>query len=365
MDVAAKNLYSQQGIGGFYRGIEANVMRAMVLNGTKMSCYDQIKVSPSSLHFTLLLPIMNELAGEEGEGEKKTTILLLSCIRIKSVLLYFILFCYLTTSLCLSLSSDFAVHVKLSLSLSLPLLFISLLFSFCLLLCLSFTSSLSHSLSLSIKLFLFSLSLCLPISLSLSICQGIIVKSQAIPAGLPTQFCAAFGAGFFMACTVAPFDMVSEWVSHNALLRPYVESQSLRFILSYSFPSIINIFFISLALPFSLLFFYFSLHLIRSFSLCLSISFVLSLYLSPLLFSLFSFPLFRFALVWWISPVMLASTQEPETVSCKSLKKTGLRVFMLVSTYVHLDCCVWMSVLRDEKWADKLNEVECSGVESI
>ena len=45
MDVAAKNLYSQQGIGGFYRGIEANVMRAMVLNGTKMSCYDQIKVS--------------------------------------------------------------------------------------------------------------------------------------------------------------------------------------------------------------------------------------------------------------------------------------------------------------------------------
>ena len=34
------------------------------------------------------------------------------------------------------------------------------------------------------------------------------MKSQAIPAGLPTQFCAAFGAGFFMACTVAPFDMV-------------------------------------------------------------------------------------------------------------------------------------------------------------
>ena len=44
MGVAAQNLYSQQGIGGFYRGIEANVMRAMVLNGTKMSCYDQIKV---------------------------------------------------------------------------------------------------------------------------------------------------------------------------------------------------------------------------------------------------------------------------------------------------------------------------------
>jgi hypothetical protein len=29
-------------------------------------------------------------------------------------------------------------------------------------------------------------------------------------AGLPTQFCAAFSAGFFMACTVSPFDMVSE-----------------------------------------------------------------------------------------------------------------------------------------------------------
>ena len=209
MDVAAKNLYSQQGIGGFYRGIEANVMRAMVLNGTKMSCYDQIKVSPSSLHFTLLLPIMNELAGEEGEGEKKT-ILLLSCIRIKSVLLYFILFCYLTTSLYLSLSSDFAVHVKLSLSLSLfhsfssPFSSLSVCFYVSLSLPLSLTLYLSRSNSFS------SLSLCLPISLSLSICQGIIVKSQAIPAGLPTQFCAAFGAGFFMACTVAPFDMVSE-----------------------------------------------------------------------------------------------------------------------------------------------------------
>ena len=166
MDVAAKNLYSQQGIGGFYRGIEANVMRAMVLNGTKMSCYDQIKVSPSSLHFTLLLPIMNELAGEEGEGEKKTTILLLSCIRIKSVLLYFILFCYLTTSLCLSLSSDFAVHVKLSLSLSsTPFHLPSLLF-------LSPSMSLFHFLSLSLfisldqTLSLLSLSLFAYLSLS-------------------------------------------------------------------------------------------------------------------------------------------------------------------------------------------------------
>jgi hypothetical protein len=35
-----------------------------------------------------------------------------------------------------------------------------------------------------------------------------IVQTNAIPAGIPTQFCAAFGAGFFMATTVAPFDMI-------------------------------------------------------------------------------------------------------------------------------------------------------------
>ena len=77
---AAGDLYKAQGIAGFYRGIEANVMRAMVLNGTKMACYDQIK--------------------------------------------------------------------------------------------------------------------------------GMIKKSGVVPDGLPTQFCSAFGAGFFMATTVAPFDMV-------------------------------------------------------------------------------------------------------------------------------------------------------------
>jgi hypothetical protein len=35
-----------------------------------------------------------------------------------------------------------------------------------------------------------------------------IVKTNAVPSGLPTQFCAAFGAGFFMAVTVSPFDMI-------------------------------------------------------------------------------------------------------------------------------------------------------------
>lgn len=39
----ARAIYQGQGMGGFYRGIEANVMRAMVLNGTKMGVYDQIK----------------------------------------------------------------------------------------------------------------------------------------------------------------------------------------------------------------------------------------------------------------------------------------------------------------------------------
>ena len=39
----AKELLSKQGISGFYRGIDSNVARAMVLNGTKMACYDQAK----------------------------------------------------------------------------------------------------------------------------------------------------------------------------------------------------------------------------------------------------------------------------------------------------------------------------------
>eukprot|EP00595_Chromulina_sp_UTEXLB2642_P000913 CAMPEP_0196761742 /NCGR_PEP_ID=MMETSP1095-20130614/1048_1 /TAXON_ID=96789 ORGANISM="Chromulina nebulosa, Strain UTEXLB2642" /NCGR_SAMPLE_ID=MMETSP1095 /ASSEMBLY_ACC=CAM_ASM_000446 /LENGTH=290 /DNA_ID=CAMNT_0042111669 /DNA_START=31 /DNA_END=903 /DNA_ORIENTATION=- len=80
LSAAASALYKAQGIGGFYRGLQANVMRAMVLNGTKMACYDEIK--------------------------------------------------------------------------------------------------------------------------------GRVVASGIIPNGLPTQFVAAFGAGFFMATTVAPFDMI-------------------------------------------------------------------------------------------------------------------------------------------------------------
>merc|ERR1719343_1630988 len=39
----AKDLFKNQGIAGFYRGIDSNIARAMVLNGTKMACYDQTK----------------------------------------------------------------------------------------------------------------------------------------------------------------------------------------------------------------------------------------------------------------------------------------------------------------------------------
>lgn len=39
----ASELYAKQGIQGFYRGIDSNVARAMVLNGTKMGVYDQSK----------------------------------------------------------------------------------------------------------------------------------------------------------------------------------------------------------------------------------------------------------------------------------------------------------------------------------
>lgn len=39
----AKDLFKNQGVSGFYRGIDSNIARAMVLNGTKMAVYDQAK----------------------------------------------------------------------------------------------------------------------------------------------------------------------------------------------------------------------------------------------------------------------------------------------------------------------------------
>lgn len=40
---AMRQMFKDQGISGFYRGISANIMRACVLNGTKMGCYDLVK----------------------------------------------------------------------------------------------------------------------------------------------------------------------------------------------------------------------------------------------------------------------------------------------------------------------------------
>lgn len=37
------DMYREQGVAGFYRGVEVNVMRACVLNATKMGCYDVTK----------------------------------------------------------------------------------------------------------------------------------------------------------------------------------------------------------------------------------------------------------------------------------------------------------------------------------
>lgn len=39
----ARKMLLEQGPVGFYRGVQANIARACVLNGTKMSCYDSIK----------------------------------------------------------------------------------------------------------------------------------------------------------------------------------------------------------------------------------------------------------------------------------------------------------------------------------
>ena len=36
-------MYADQGIGGFYRGVQVNIARACVLNATKMGCYDMTK----------------------------------------------------------------------------------------------------------------------------------------------------------------------------------------------------------------------------------------------------------------------------------------------------------------------------------
>jgi len=37
------NMYQSQGVNGFYRGLQVNIMRACILNATKMGCYDMAK----------------------------------------------------------------------------------------------------------------------------------------------------------------------------------------------------------------------------------------------------------------------------------------------------------------------------------
>jgi len=39
----AKEVMKMDGIMGFYKGFNTNVVRAMVLNATKMACYDTVK----------------------------------------------------------------------------------------------------------------------------------------------------------------------------------------------------------------------------------------------------------------------------------------------------------------------------------
>lgn len=41
----AKTVYSEAGIWGFYRGVQITIVRAMLINGTKLSTYDQIKTN--------------------------------------------------------------------------------------------------------------------------------------------------------------------------------------------------------------------------------------------------------------------------------------------------------------------------------
>jgi len=54
----ANDIMKNQGMGGFYKGIEANVARAMILNATKMSCYDTCKgLCKTKMGFTDGIPL--------------------------------------------------------------------------------------------------------------------------------------------------------------------------------------------------------------------------------------------------------------------------------------------------------------------
>jgi hypothetical protein len=63
----ARDLHTHQGFGGFYRGFSANVTRAMVLNGTKMACYDTIKGMVKNSGF-VSNPILQQFVAATGAG---------------------------------------------------------------------------------------------------------------------------------------------------------------------------------------------------------------------------------------------------------------------------------------------------------
>ena len=47
----AKEINKANGFAGFYKGLEANIMRAMILNATKMGMYDICKGYVKSIGF--------------------------------------------------------------------------------------------------------------------------------------------------------------------------------------------------------------------------------------------------------------------------------------------------------------------------
>jgi hypothetical protein len=61
-------IYNKAGLGGFYRGLQANIIRAMVLNGTKMACYDEIKQKLLVKQFVKKKGVLLETLSAFGAG---------------------------------------------------------------------------------------------------------------------------------------------------------------------------------------------------------------------------------------------------------------------------------------------------------
>mmetsp|Transcript_12014 Transcript_12014/g.21436 ORF Transcript_12014/g.21436 Transcript_12014/m.21436 type:complete len:277 (-) Transcript_12014:202-1032(-) len=68
LTTVVSDVFKERGIAGFYRGLQANMLRACVLNGTKMACYDQIKgyvVSATGWHRS---DLRTQFASATGAG---------------------------------------------------------------------------------------------------------------------------------------------------------------------------------------------------------------------------------------------------------------------------------------------------------